>query len=195
MNKIEIYGVPASSYVQTARLVCNELGLAYELLPLEFGQPSHRALHPILKMPALRATINGDEVQLFETLGISTYLCAQNEERRLVPGKLLSRCQMYSWISAAIDYYYPTLVKGPLAQEIDMGACGYQLKLLDEQLTKTPYIAGPELSLADLFLFPMVVFIERQAPCDGERPFKALDAWLAALKEREGFMEMINDNG
>jgi len=192
MNKIEIYGVAASSYVQTVRLVCGELGLAYELLPIEFKQPSHKALHPFLKMPAMRATINGGDVQLFETLGIVTYLYGQNEDQRLVPGKLLNRCQMYSWISAAIDYYYPTLVRGPLAGAIDMEACGYQLKLLDEQLLQTPYIAGPELSLADLFLFPMVCFIERQAPCDGERPFKALDAWLAALKEREGFAEVTN---
>lgn len=188
MSKIEIYGVAASSYVQTVRLVCTELGLEYQLLPLEYGEPSHRALHPFLKMPVLR---QGD-VQLYESLGIVTWLCALQEGRKLVPGKLINRCHMYSWISAAIAYYYPVLVRGPLAEQIDMEACGYQLKLLDEQLTQTPYLAGPELSLADLYLFPMVCFIEKQAPCDGERPFKALDAWLAALKEREGFAEVVN---
>lgn len=75
---------------------------------------------------------------------------------------------------------------------LDMGLCKRNMQILDEQLLSAPYIAGPELSLAGLFLFPMIAFVERLAPCEGEHPFKGLDAWLSALKARSGYMEVVS---
>ena len=53
MEPIRIHGFPGSTYVRTARIVCLEKNLPHELVPLAFGQPSHRDLHPYLRMPAL----------------------------------------------------------------------------------------------------------------------------------------------
>ncbi len=189
MSKITLYGFAGSTYVQTARLVCLEARQEYALEPLEFGKPSHAALHPFLKMPVMR----DGEMQLFESLAIATYICENNTSGSLIPGGMKNRCEMYSWVSAAIDYLYPALVSGPLAKNIDMPTCGNYLSILNNNLEDKPWMAGPEISLADLFIFPMVAFIEKQAPCDGERPFKKLDNWLDALKQREGYLEIIND--
>ncbi|MEE8248170.1 MAG: glutathione S-transferase N-terminal domain-containing protein, partial [Alphaproteobacteria bacterium] len=45
MTEVVIYGFPQSTYVRTARLVCEEKGVAYDLAPVEFGSPEHLELH------------------------------------------------------------------------------------------------------------------------------------------------------
>lgn len=189
MTNIHIFGFARSTYVQTVRLAALELNLPISLCPLAFRQPSHAALHPFLKMPAMQ---HGD-ISLFETLAITMYLSELGTTHRLVPGKLEYKCKMLGWVSAAIDYYYPALVAAAVEDTIDMEQCGNLLGILDQTLAASPYLAGPELSLADLFLLPMVAFIEKQAPCTGERPFKHLDNWLDTLKGKTGYMEILND--
>jgi len=54
MTPIKIFGFAASTYVRTARLVCLEKDVPYELLALEFGAASHRALHDPVFTPAAR---------------------------------------------------------------------------------------------------------------------------------------------
>lgn len=73
MATVDLFGYAPSTYVRTARLVCEEKEIAYSLVPLEFRADSHRDVHPFLKMPALR---HGDTV-LFETLAIAIYLNEQ----------------------------------------------------------------------------------------------------------------------
>ena len=46
MKHVEIFGFAGSTYVRTARMVCEEKQVDYQLQPLEFGQESHRAPHP-----------------------------------------------------------------------------------------------------------------------------------------------------
>jgi len=55
MRQIELFGFAGSTYVRTARMVCEEKNIDYRLRPLEFRQESHRALHRFLRMPARRA--------------------------------------------------------------------------------------------------------------------------------------------
>ncbi|WGO97756.1 glutathione S-transferase family protein [Saccharophagus degradans] len=189
MNNIQIFGFPRSTYVQTVRLIALTLNLPITLAPLAFRQASHAELHPFMKMPAMK---HGN-ITLFETLAIATYLNEQVPSRGLIPGKLEYKCRMLSWVSAAIDYYYPALVTAAVENTVDMDKCGNLLGILEKTLSVSPYLAGPELSLADLFILPMVTFIEKQAPCNGERPFKHLDNWLDTLKGKAGYMEILND--
>jgi glutathione S-transferase len=94
MNAVTLYGFPGSTYVRTARMVCEEKRIPYTLSPLEFRSESHRALHPFLRMPAMRA---GD-VLLFETLAIATYLDGTGEARPLQPAAPPDRARMLQWV-------------------------------------------------------------------------------------------------
>jgi glutathione S-transferase len=63
MQHVELFGFAGSTCVRTARMACIEKHVEHQLKPLEFRADSHRALHPFLRMPVLRA----GELVLYET--------------------------------------------------------------------------------------------------------------------------------
>ena len=187
MKNVEILGFAPSTYVRTARLVCEEKGIEHSLVPLEFQQESHRALHPYLRMPAMR---HGDIV-LFETLAIAVYLNEEFPGPDLEAGTAMGRARMFQWISAANDYFYADIVV-PLAtaETPDSGVAEVARSLLqpvDRTLAAWPYLAGDELSLADLFVLPMLFYAE-QALDDAQlfAPLPDLFDWLDRLRKRPG---------
>ncbi|MCC6998935.1 MAG: glutathione S-transferase family protein [Deltaproteobacteria bacterium] len=187
MNPIKIFGFAASTYVRTARAICVEKGLAYQLVPLEFRAASHRARHPFLKMPA----IEHDGKLFFETLAIGTYLDSLGGRPALQPASAAERATMMQWISVAIDYLYRDLVAALLADAVAEGAAeaaARDLDVLEQRLAGSAYLAGDALSLADLFVVPMVAFAAskdvRFAP--GDRV--ALARWLATMTARDSLL-------
>lgn len=185
MNKVQIFGFAPSTYVRTARLICEEKGIEYSLEPLEFQEESHRAVHPYLRMPALRY---GD-VTLFETLAIAIYLNEEFSGPDLEAGKALERARMFQWISAASDYFYGDIVVPlALADTPDPQTAEVAIALLrpvDRALAAQPYLAGDDLTLADLFLLPMLLYAEK-AIGDARlfAPLADLSGWLGRLRER-----------
>jgi glutathione S-transferase len=161
VNTVEQFGFAPSTYVRTARLVCEEKGIEYRLAPLEFRAESHRGMHPFLKMPTLR---HGD-VTLYETLAIATYLNEEFPGSDLEAGAGLERARMFQWISVANDYLYDGVV-GAFAGSKKAGSKAIEaakslLEPVDRALASHPYLAGDELTLANLFVLPMVLFADQ----------------------------------
>lgn len=175
-----IHGFSPSTYTQTALLVAAEAGVDVELAPLELGQASHYAMHPFGKMPVLR----DGELTLFETLAIATYLDA---ERALQPSDPVEHARMHQWISAAIDYGYAALVSplhGDTPSSDAIAEAGKQLELLDGALAGREHFAS-SLSLADLFLFPMVRFAVAAIGDGALERLPNLRGWVGRMSERE----------
>lgn len=186
MNAITIFGFAGSTYVRTARAICVEKGIPYELVPLEFRAESHRARHPFLKMP----TIEHDGNSFFETLAIATYLDGLRARPALQPSDPVVRATAMQWISVAIDYLYRDLVAALLADTVTEGAvevAARDLDVLERRLRASTHLAGDAISLADLFVAPMVDFAANRDPrfAPGERA--ALERWLASMAARESF--------
>ena len=70
MSDLKLYGFPQSSYVRTARLACEEKGVAYEIVPTQIGSPENLAVHPFGKIPAMS---HGD-FKCYETAAICRYV-------------------------------------------------------------------------------------------------------------------------
>ncbi len=70
MTDVKLYGFPQSTYVRTARLACEEKGVAYEIVPTEIGSPENLAVHPFARVPAMS---HGD-FKCFETAAICRYV-------------------------------------------------------------------------------------------------------------------------
>ncbi len=158
MSTLEIYGVAPSSYVRTVRMTCAEKGVEHTLSPAEFGSDDHRARHPFVKVPAMK---HGD-VELFETLAITHYIDSAFDGPSLVPADPKAAAEMYQWISVLNAYAYDDLVRGYLLPFIrnSFDEAGWEdhqpkverdLKLLDGALEGRTFLAGDQLSLADLF--------------------------------------------
>jgi glutathione S-transferase len=139
MTPVRIHGFAGSTYVRTARMVCEEKGIPYDLRPLEFGAASHRVLHPLLRMPVLQA----GAVQLYETLAIAVYLDETGPGRPLQPASALERARMLQWVSACNDYGYARLASGADRTEAAEPA-GEVLAVFDAALSSAPYLIGEQ---------------------------------------------------
>lgn len=184
MTTVKIFGFAPSTYVRTARLVCEEKEIAYELVPLDFQSPSHAALHPFLKMPSMQHA----DASLFETLAIVTYLNEEFPGPDLEAGSGPGRARMLQWISAANDYLYADVVgRFAKADEVDPKAVEQARLVLtpvDRALAQQPFLAGDELTLADLFVLPMLLYTEK-AVGDAK--------WLSALPDLSRWLDGLRD--
>lgn len=192
MPDIEIHGFAQSSYVRTVRMACVEKGVGHELVPLDFRSDAHRALHPFLRMPVMR---DGD-VLLFESLAIATYVDETRDGPALQPADPLGRARMLAWITASMDYVHGTLLRpfldaDALSPEQVTAARG-NLAIVDRALAKGPFLLGDGLTLADLYLAPMVAFAEGQAQF-GELTggLDGLLRWREAVWTRDSFRQTL----
>ena len=188
MSTLKIHGFPQSTYVRTACMAAREKGVDYEVVPLAFREPSHAALHPFLKMPAME---NGP-VTLFETLAIGGYIDEAFEGPALQPGDPVARAKMRQWVSAGIDYLYDDLVGAGLSgddvSDEALEKADRALAILDAGLAETPYLAGITLSLADLLIAPMIAYgcaQGRAAEMVNAKP--RLAAWSDRMFQRDSF--------
>jgi glutathione S-transferase len=186
MSPVLIFGFAGSTYVRVARAICVEKGIPYELVPVEFLAESHRARHPFLKMPALEH----EGTSLFETLAIATYLDGLSATPALQPADPVARATMMQWISVAIDYLYTDLVRALLEETVADGAVATavrDLDVLERRLSASAFLAGDRLSLADLFVAPMVEFAANRDPRFVPTGHHAVVRWLASTTARESF--------
>ena len=192
MPDVEIHGLAQSSYVRTARMICVEKGVSHTLVPLDFRSGAHRALHPFLRMPALR---EGDLV-LFETLAIAVYLDETRDGPALQPEDPVGRARMLGWITAAMDYVHGALLRPFLAADsLTPEQCDVArdtLRIVDRALADGPFLLGAQPTLADLFLAPMIGFAEGQAQFAGLTwGLDRLAGWRDAIWTRDSFRRTL----
>lgn len=147
-------------------MACLEKGAPCELdsfVSIEFRGKLHRQLHPFAKMPVMRH----DDVLLYETLAICCYVDATFDGPQLTPEKLMDRCRMFQWISLTNDAIYQQLVRKwirPVLLGSDLGT-DEQKRRRDQARAALAriegqcdgdFLVGGELSLADLFLAPIL---------------------------------------
>lgn len=200
MSLMILFGPPPSSYVRTARMACAEKGVDHVLEPLDLGSEAHRKMHPWCRVPVARH----GEVQLIETSAICRYIDAAFDGPRLVPQDPRAAARMETWISAINCYIYDDVIRNYALQYVIPAMKGESpnRKVIDENLPKLtrdfglldaayaeqPWLAGDALSLADLFVAPIVAtvahFPEGKAALESNRN---LARSFARLVERRSF--------
>ena len=197
MTELVILGNPLSTYTRSARMACEEKGVGYTLEAVDPSTPEHRGVHPFGKIPALR---HGD-FGLYETMAICRYVDEAFDGPPLQPAGVAGRALMMQWMSATLDYLYPAMIRklvferlvapmhGRTADEALIAAAlpeiADQARILDAVLGQSAFLAGDQASLADLFLYPILFYVNFTP--EGRRVLDAapaLAAWLARLGER-----------
>ena len=194
MAEVTIYGMPLSTYVRTARMTCHEKGVSYDLDPLAPQSEEILALNPTGKLPAFR---HGDLV-LYETSAITRYIDEAFDGPALQPQDALGRAPMNKWISEINDTIYRVMIR-----EIVLPRFGFaeandeaisesaktmaaQLGRIDATLRDSQYLAGNALTLADLFLLPILYWLQVTPEGKAALPdYAAIGRWNDAVGERE----------
>ena len=204
MPELEIIGAPQSNFVRTVRLACAEKGVPYTLNPVFPHSPEVNAIHPFGKIPVMR---HGD-VTLAETKAICTYIDMAFDGRPLMPRDPIGAAQTEQWISLVntgfdlvfarqylLAYFFSGLPDGaPDRAKID--ACLPKMQemfgILDGVLGKRPYLAGAEFNLADMFLLPLIYYLQ-QMPESGALLTASpnLTAWFTRVSDRPSAKETI----
>lgn len=206
-DRPRLFGAPYSVYVRIVRLVLAEKGVPYELVPVDIfaedGPPAdHLLRHPFGKIPAFAH----DGFTLYETGAIARYVDEAFPGPRLQPTGIRKRGRCNQLIGIADSYAYPDLVWGVYVERVSKPARGVAadearvasalersrtcLAAISDLMGKHDWLAGDDLSLADLYLAPMLDYF-LMAP-DGRGLLKAspgLDGWWRRIASRPSMRE------
>jgi glutathione S-transferase len=200
MNDIIVYGPPGSTFLRSAQVGLEEKGVAYRLHAMSPGESrseEHLKRHPFGRVPAFR---HGD-FWLYETQAILRYLDDVFPEPALQSRDPQARARMNQIVGINDWYFFPKVaavivfqrILGPVifgsptdeaavAAAVPMGkTCIAELERL---LGTQPFLAGDELSIADIMIAPPLDFLattpEGRSLIEGTR----LKDWLARMNAR-----------
>jgi glutathione S-transferase len=196
MSQVTVFGASYSVYVRIVRLVLEETRTPYELVEIDiFAKDSLPAdyadRHPFGRIPAFEH----DGFRLFETDAIAGYILERFGDGGLLPADVAQRARMRQIMRIMDNYAYPWLVWGVFVEEMERNRLG---QLTAEELERgrkcvtvlselagDEYLAGTQLSLADLWALPMLTYLDL-APAGRKllQDAPKLSAWLARMRSR-----------
>lgn len=200
MTDFIIYGIPGSPYVRAALLGLEEKGADWRLVPLRASahkSPEHLNRHAFGRVPVLE---HGD-FRLYETQAILRYLDRIIPEPALTPKQARAEARMNQLCGIADCYVARDIGAGIAFGRVVAPKFGYPVdeakiaasipaaevcvaeiaRLLGDQ----PFMAGHELSIADLMLAPQLAFAAETpevAPMIARHP--RLAAWFDRMSAR-----------
>jgi glutathione S-transferase len=156
--------------------VLEELGIPYELVslddPTEELKRRHRELHPLVRVPILE---HGD-VRLIESAAICIYVADLDPEHRLLPEVgTAARAKVTQWLfflmtelEAPLDVFGFHSCDLPPEQRVAAilpwasGRFHAAADVVEKALTTSEFIAGGEVSIADIVLASMMQWATRR---------------------------------
>ncbi len=205
---LTIYGSDLSGPANKVRFVANCLGLNYEYhrIDLRAGEQKQEwflKINPIGKVPAM----NDGGFCLFESGAIVKYLCDQGGSS-LYPKDLKQRAVVDQWADFAnlhigvnvskISYnrLFAVRMNIPVSQEsINDGEkfLGQNLPHIEKQLAAHQYLAGAQITLADLTLLASLDPAEL-AGIDLSK-YPRISAWRNGLKQQSFYTQCYKEYG
>lgn len=205
---VTLIGDPRSSYVRTARMGLAEKGVKYTLQPAAPHSPEVLALHPFGRVPAFR----DGTIEFFETSAILRYVEEAFPGPSLLPGNIRDRARCEQWVSAinayvdgpfvrryVLQYVFP---KGPDGKP-DRAVVDAAVREMPERLAALErayggrdFLVGKTLSMADLFLAPILFYVELFPEGKALLPkYPNVMRGQAAIRERASFKDTMPSLG
>jgi glutathione S-transferase len=198
-----VFGTEFSTYVRTVRMAFAEKGAEYKLddvsvIKGEQKQHPHLARNPFGTVPAFAH----DGLELYETSPILRYIDQVFRGPSLTPEDPKQRARMNQIISI-IDYHgYVSLIGQIVVQrlftvllpngtdEAVIKAGIPKAKLCLQEIDRImkegrgTFLAGSQISLADLYLVPILFYVRMTPEKELLTPHKGLEAWWQTMAER-----------
>ena len=200
---LKIWGRKTSSNVQKVMWALGEIGLKYERIDIggTFGKNKdapYLAINPNGLVPTLEEE---DGFTLWESNSIVRYLAAKHRSA-IEPAEPKARARAYQWmdwqlsvVGPAITPVFWGLIRTP-PEKRDAGAISAAqaktldaMKILDDQLGRSKFVAGDAFSMGDI---PVGIMAYRFRQLVPERPqLPNLERWYAELKKRPAFRDNV----
>lgn len=194
---IKLYDVDLSGNCHKVRLMLSLLSIEFELRPVALfggeGQtPEFLKLNPLGEVPVLV----DENVILRDSQAILVYLARRYGNDNWLPIEAEAISHVMKWLFFAANYirqgpefarrYYKFNLK--LDIELATERSYSVLKIVDDRLSQTPWLAGDCPTIADIACFPYIGL----AP-EGKivlEPYHHVISWLKRIKQLPGYLAM-----
>lgn len=205
MSKMTLWGFDGSTYVRSIKMLLAEKQCTdFEQVPVNVlaGEPkqaAHLARHPFGKVPVL----DHDGMRLLETAAIARYLNDVLPGKSLVPATAKDRARMDMVVGLVDSYGYGALVGGIAAyhlfpdfvggkndamREAGLANARKVLALAMQTKGSSDFIAG-DLSLADLFLAPLMFYVSLTPDLAGLLDVPGLADWWTRIQALPSYQQ------
>jgi glutathione S-transferase len=200
MSDIVVYGIPGSPFLRAVEMGLREKNAAYRLevvAPGEIKGEAYLKRHPFGRVPAFEHR----DFRLYETQAILRYLDDVFPEPPFVPKDAQAAARMNQIIGINDWYFFPKTAAVIVFQRIigptffgtptDEAAVLAAVPMartcigeLDRLLGAQQFLAGDNLSIADLVLAPQVDFLAATPEGKSALADTRLKAWLDRMNQR-----------
>jgi glutathione S-transferase len=197
MSVPKLYDLEVSGNCYKVRLMCALLGVPLELQPVDFMAGAHKKsplidLNPFGEVPIF---VDGDLV-LRDSQAALIYIARKWGGESWLPTDAAGMARVAEWLMVAEN----EVARGPndarlhdkfgykLDVEVARAKSARLLQLMDNHLSRTPWLALGRPTIADIACMPYIgIGHEGGVPLT---PYPAVAAWVARIKELPGFVSM-----
>ncbi|KAK9898488.1 thioredoxin-like protein [Cystobasidium minutum MCA 4210] len=213
----KLHGVALSTCTQRVLITAQEAGVEVELVPVDFKSGEHKSeaflkLQPFGQVPVLEDTDAG--ITMHESRAIARYLATKAKASHVIPladdPDYLKKLAKFE-TAASIEYSnFDPLASGIAFQKIFKqmkgmgeadenvvthlaGQLSAKLDAYEKILSKQAYLAGDEVTLADLFHIPYgrLLYVCGQGDLIDSRP--AVSKWWKSITSRESVKKVVGE--
>jgi glutathione S-transferase len=192
---LKIYGHPMSTCTRKVLMTLAETNTPYELTTVDLAKGEHKAQPHLSRQPFGQVPALDDEgFALFESRAMCRYI-NEKVSGDLVPSDTKGRAVMEQWISVeganfmphAMKFVYHHVFKRPQDEAtLEAASKGLEtaLAVMEAQLSKTPFLAGDKLSLADVCFMPYIDYAMVTPAKEIFARFPHVSSWWNKISER-----------
>lgn len=196
-----VYGTEFSTYVRSVRMAYEEKAAEYQLQDVsvvrgENKLAAHLVRNPFGTVPAFEH----DGFQLYETTPILRYvdqvcpgvsLTPENPQQRARMNQIMSIVDYHGYTSMVIQIAVQRLFSALLPNGTDEAVIRAAipnaelcLKEIERIKGSNPFLAGSQVSLADLYVVPIIFYLKLTPEKELMAPRKSLETWWQMMGER-----------
>ena len=201
---IEVYSW-ATPNGHKVHIMLEECALPYKVVAVDIGigdqfKPEFLAISPNNKIPAIVDSDgpDGKPISLFESGAILLYLAGKSG--RFLPADTRGKYNVMQWLMFQMGSVGPLLGQAHHFRVYAPEKIGYAIdrytneakrlyRVMNDQLAKSRYIAGPEYSIADIAIFPWLRSWKNQGIDWSEFPH--LKGWFDEMAARPAVMRGV----
>lgn len=197
-NAIKLFRHPLSGHAHRVELLLSLLKLPTELVFVDLAKGAHKqaeflAINPFGQVPA----IDDNGSVLSDSNAILVYLAKKYDSSgRWLPAEPLAAAKVQRWLSVAAGQIAAgpatarliTVFGAPYDAESTIARSHALLKVVEQELTNSPFLAGSTPTLADVANYTYIAHAPEGNVSLADYP--QVRAWLARIEALPGFVPM-----